>query len=292
MKLSYKPKEEDIIFIKENYMQKTSKEIATIIGCSSGYVKKIGKEVSKGQKKGNRYHCQENYFEKINTYEKAYCLGFLMAAGCIYTQKNNKNAQSWVKIILQIKDKNHLEKFNKSIEGNYPIRIFTKKNTERQYCDITIVSNKMAKDLRKWGCVEQKTPKVYFPKLDNDLLNFGFLQGYIDGDGSISKAKNGNNWKYSLRIVGTKSFIYGINNFLQKFNIKGHIREDKRQYSFPFFEIYIERRDYLLFIFKNTYEREIVYLDRKYERVQEYLATKPKIYRTYCEQITPSLIEI
>ena len=53
------------------------------------------------------YTLNENYFEQIDTQEKAYFLGFLWADGC--------NCNGVIHLVLQEKDKYILEKFNELI---------------------------------------------------------------------------------------------------------------------------------------------------------------------------------
>ena len=61
-----------------------------------------------------KYFHNENYFEKIDTEEKAYWLGFIYADG--YIESKRKNSSQKFGITLNAKDINHLEKFKISIE--------------------------------------------------------------------------------------------------------------------------------------------------------------------------------
>lgn len=271
--MKYIPNDEDKNFILENYMKMTSSQIANILGCSASYVKKIGRQVSKGNKKRNSYFCNENYFENIETYEQSYWLGFIMADGCIHQRRSNCNAQKMIVINLQYKDIEHLNKFKQAIESNHPITKISHNNKE--YCRICIVSDKMANDLSVYGCVERKTGSIKMPNFNTDELKFGFIHGYIDGDGSITITKDKNVYRYRLSIVGNQEIIKDIDNFLfTKFGFHGIIREDKRNYSFPFYSISWERMEQLNLIFLHTYLKEIIYLDRKYERVIKYYSEK------------------
>lgn len=269
--MTYKPTQEDIKYILDNYMTSTSTEIANHIGCSSSYVKKIGKAVSKGKKKYRRYYFNEHYFDNIDTYEKAYWFGFIMADGCLYKREGHQYS---IKISLNINDIEHLNKFKKAINGNNKILKTIRKTDGREYCSIELVSDIMGGALIKYGCSQRKTNNITFYNFNNDELIFGYLNGYIDGDGSIQKCKDRNVYRYRLSIVGTKDFIYGVYEFFNKFNIKGKVREDKRDYSFPFYEIYFERMEYLNFIFSNTYNKNIIYLNRKKELVDDYYLNK------------------
>src|ERR1700686_1372684 len=59
------------------------------------------------------YSFDENIFEKIDSHEKAYWLGFLASDGSIY---NNA-----IKIGLSFKDFAHLEKFRYFLKADHPI---------------------------------------------------------------------------------------------------------------------------------------------------------------------------
>jgi hypothetical protein len=59
--------------------------------------------------------CDYHFFDKINTEEKAYWLGFIAADGCV-TDKG------CLQILLSRKDRDHLELFKKHINGEHPVR--------------------------------------------------------------------------------------------------------------------------------------------------------------------------
>ena len=68
------------------------------------------------------YTINEDYFDIIDTEEKAYLLGFLYADGNHFTKKNR------ITIGLQEKDKHILEKFNELIGSNRPLFLRKKEN--------------------------------------------------------------------------------------------------------------------------------------------------------------------
>jgi len=114
-----------------------------------------------------------NYFEKIDSEDKAYFLGFIVADGCISEKSNS------IKIIQ--KETNVLYDFKKYIDfdGN----IFTSKN--RNISSITITSTKTKNDLEKLGIYSNKTMIVKYPNIPDNLQNH-FMRGVFDGDGCIS----------------------------------------------------------------------------------------------------------
>lgn len=133
-------------------------------------ISKFGGEV---KKKGGWYSFNEDYFEEINTEDKAYFLGFIVADGCISDKTNA------IRIIQ--KDTYILEKFKTYIQFNGDI--FVRKDRKISY--ITISSGKTKKDLEKLGIHSNKTMVVKYPNIPENLQNH-FMRGVFDGDGCIS----------------------------------------------------------------------------------------------------------
>ncbi|WP_252241538.1 hypothetical protein [Clostridium sp. ZBS18] len=212
----------------------------------------------------------EDYFEKIDTEDKAYWLGFIYADGCICEQKRNNKVKSMVlEIGLQINDKTHLDKFNKSINGDCKITHKTNKlkNKEFESCRITVNSVKICRDLINLGCTPRKSLTLQFPKENQVPKNLikHFLRGYIDGDGSIMLSTNGRHSR--LSILGTKDFLTDMQFRMgwksNKIYCSG---SNGKAYSLEYSGTYT--LDYL----KNLYENSTIYLDRKYKKFKEIIA--------------------
>lgn len=156
------------------------------------------------------YFCQYDYFEKINTEEKAYWLGFICADGWI--NQNHTTKSGTVGIELQYGDIDHLKKFNKSINGNYKItdrwRTCSLSNNDKLHhmCCIRIFSKKMYDDLCNLGLTNDKSYTLKFPNISNTLI-VPFLRGYFDADGCLSYK----NHKLHLNYIGaSESMINSI----------------------------------------------------------------------------------
>jgi transposase len=149
---------------------------------------------SKGTTRNRKYFFDLNFFEKIDTEEKAYWLGFLMADGYVAYK-------GVISLALQEKDFNHIELFKKSINcENIPI-IYNKKTKSYR---INISSIKMAEDLIKLGCIQKKSLILKFPnynKIPKQLIHH-FMRGYFDGDGCIYIGKSP-----CFSVLGTPEFL-------------------------------------------------------------------------------------
>jgi transposase-like protein len=138
-----------------------------------------------------KYSCNENFFELIDTEEKAYWLGALYADGNVSQNKTGSG-----KIFLSSKDYKWIERFMRSIEStNKPTREFHKKY-QKEIWKAQITSTKMFNDLVRLGCIPRKSMIITFPELPSNLISH-FIRGYFDGDGTVGIYQNlkKHNWK-------------------------------------------------------------------------------------------------
>lgn len=122
------------------------------------------------------YKVNENYFEKIDTPEKAYVLGFFYADGY-------NNQKIGVLEFVQIKERlDILEQIRKQLSCNYNIKEYTSGK-----CTLNICSKKMSSDIANAGAVQNKSDLLEFPSeqiISKELIPH-FIRGYFDGDGCI-----------------------------------------------------------------------------------------------------------
>lgn len=204
----------------------------------------------------------KNFFDSIDTEEKAYWLGFIMADGYTKLDKNNNPTQMTIEISK--KDINLLDAFKKSIKSNYIIRERSRKTCTgkiSETCSITISSHHLTKQLISYGVVPNKTYIGFINEEifnDNEDLIFHYLRGYSDGDGTINKRKG--NYVFKL-VIKSKSILNTITNWIKKYcNIDPKITvwEDAYRLSIQ------NKKDYFIFLEK-LYKNANIYLDRKYQ---------------------------
>lgn len=191
--------------IKEFYLQGfTITQIAKMANCNhtniSAHLKRMGVEC-RDFSEYRKYTINKDFFKVIDTEEKAYILGFLYADG--YNQVTKKQ----VRLTLQKRDKDILDKINKILNHNKPLLVI-----KENYLDLSINSKDMSLDLEKLGCVQNKTFKITFPyeHLSKDLYRH-FIRGVFDGDGCISINKKKD---VKLNITGNPIFISQIQDIL------------------------------------------------------------------------------
>lgn len=269
---------EELEYLKENYQDKSYREIGEYLGRKEQAIR--SKMHYLGLKK-SVYHCNYEYFKDIDTEEKAYWLGFIYADG------NVNKAQNTLRINLQVNDSNHLVKLNKSIGGNFSVRIYDEVHKDKSYpmSQILIYSTSMVKDLMSYGVFPNKTDKIIFPDLPENLIRH-FIRGYFDGDGSICERKH----KKRLSDLacsfscGSMLFLEKLREILYQNNIKSYIVQDKRGNKASLSLAGLTNPDVFLHY---MYDNATIYLDRKYNK-KEYLYRALDVEQRLLRQIEKS----
>lgn len=228
-----------------------------------------GVKIRKNPSLWNRvYSINENYFEKIDSEDKAYFLGLMYADGNVFGSR--------MKIGLQEKDKSILEKFKKYIKYSGPL-MFRKGGKrddgwgvrKNQYI-LQIVNQKISKSLSNLGCVPKKSLILQFPtenQVPKHLIRH-FIRGIMDGDGYFSKYFIKNNWvKYQVNLVSTSMFIDKLSEELKKelqintYNCKRHKNKET-----PTRQMFISGRIQVMKFLDWIYNNSTIHLTRKYNK--------------------------
>lgn len=186
-----------------------------------------------------------DYFQTIDSEEKAYWLGFLFADGYVSYKTNH------IELSLQINDLNHLRKFAKAIN-------FTNKIIQDNFrCRICFACKKMKIDLINKGCLPRKSLTLNPPKdVPFNLLKH-FIRGYFDGDGCICCSKKPH--IMSVSVLGTYNFL----EFYRSFLYLAHRTLTPNKGSENTFVLKISgetARRFVIYLYCNS----TIHLDRKY----------------------------
>lgn len=139
----------------------------------------------------NSIYFNEDFFEVIDTEEKAYWLGFIAADGCVYERGPHKERLGF-SMSLAEKDYNHLLKFKESLYINQlPHKrkraLFGPELISYFY---QLSSTKLCIDLVNKGITPRKSLILEPPKNVPGELVHHWVRGYFDGDGCVSDSKN------------------------------------------------------------------------------------------------------
>lgn len=180
--------EKELNILKDNYARLCIDDLMNMLPnrtLTAIFLKanKMGlKREIRDSKNMRKYTFDYNYFENINTANKAYYLGWALTDGNV--------SSTQYRIRLQTRDVDILEKFSKDIKSNYPIY-----NRDKDRSREIVLSNfKIVEDLYNLGCKPHKTFDVEIPNID-ELYEWDFIKGIFDGDGSYictSKTKKNN----------------------------------------------------------------------------------------------------
>lgn len=218
-KISY----EDEIEINNLYKQNMSTlDISKKFNISRSMVSRYVKNINK--KHYRKYAINEDFFDVIDSEEKAYFLGFLYADG------GNIKKQNFIRIDLAEKDIDILQKLSKLIyieNSEYHIKL---QNRKKIYKDKEVIYNSaylninskhICEQLEFLGCTPKKSLILTFPKsFINNELQRHFIRGYYDGDGGIYLT-NIKNRCATAKITSTIEFCKSITGIiLSNTNVK------------------------------------------------------------------------
>lgn len=238
------------------------KKIATELTCSESYVSKTLDKLNISKREGGSYRRDYNqhFFDVIDNEEKAYWLGFLYADGCVQEKKTGQKL-----ISLAVKDKEVIDKFIKSIDGEFTTKTYKDVHT------VHLTSSIMYNSLLKLGCIPRKSLVLKFPILSDDLIKH-FIRGYFDGDGTVfisyPKNKNKTNTVYKTIVVGicgTKEFLEGCSKALD-INLP---KKDKRTDTNVWYLSFSGTNKVSKF-YKSIYSNATIYLERKKNKFDKY----------------------
>lgn len=152
--------------------------------------------------KQRRYDVNEEYFDNVDTEEKAYWLGFLAADGCVRRRVNNdtgKTRGDSIVLKLSVMDEDHIVRFKNQISPNSKISYYTSKTITKKgnlsisnACTVRINSNKLVQSIIKLGVTPKKTFTIDKPNIEEKYYKH-FIRGFFDGDGCAHLAYRTNN---------------------------------------------------------------------------------------------------
>lgn len=233
----------------------------------SRWFKKLNLPVRDNSINSLKYTFNEDYFENIDTQDKAYWLGFIYADGYIQTKQKYSNRK--LGISLSVKDEEHLYKFRKCIQGTMPIKTYKTNSgysNKTVYSRIMITSEKLTDDLIKHGVVENKSNILKRPEISQCLIQH-FIRGYFDGDGSAWKQKNSKQKipQYSIGFVGTDDILnYIMENLIDSEVINRKYKLNKRKQTHIVSNFRFGGNNQTIRFFEYIYNNANTYLERKH----------------------------
>lgn len=209
---------------------------------------------------------KEDYFDIIDSEEKAYYLGLMLTDGSVNSKR--------LRLSLKAEDKYVLDKFRDEL------------GVENLYYDnrcsglysLEVNSKHLVKSLNKYGVIENKTyllKEIPFENIPREYMNH-FIRGIFDGDGSITYSEK---WKYRIFISEySYSLVEQIRNKID--DIISRDKHTKIQKASCYFCNWHKKQD-IKDILDYIYNNATIYLVRKHNRYLSFL----EYYKTYNKDI-------
>ncbi len=205
------------------------------------------------------YKINENFFDIIDTEEKAYWLGFICADGYLNFKRNS------LSIGLSKKDKNQLNKLRLSLDSNHPINEYT--YTYSDFVRLYIGNVHIINSLKKY-INSNKTFSLLFPNLQKNLEQH-FIRGYFDGDGCVTGNRKNPQFsltsnQYFLEELKKRLISSGLNN------TKNEIRHKKQKSIQTLRYCGINN---IKKIYKYLYNNSTIYMERKKNVFEKFIVS-------------------
>lgn len=254
----------------------TGKQLSELFPISdvaiSALLRRNGYKAKSQSELQRKYSIVEDFFDKIDTEEKAYVLGLLYADGY-----NNINRNS-VSLGLKESDKEILDKITTLIQSTKPLQyvnISSQKktdgfeNSQNQY-RLVIANKHISQKLVELGCGKAKTHNLTFPteeQVPSHLIRH-FVRGYFDGDGSVSNGK-----APKVDIVGTMCFLESLQDVLlhELFFSKTRLNQRHKERNNNIRSLQIGGNKQCIKFREWLYEDATIFLKRKKDIFDSYL---------------------
>ena len=206
-----------------------------------------------------------DFFQEINTEEKAYWLGFICADGNIHKKQN------LLQIRLSSEDEGHLKKLG-NIFGRklYRQKVVSKKGKICESVILGVCNKKVKNGLMKNGVYPDKTILDNIKSLNHvpDILMNHFVRGYFDGDGCISSSKTKSGKRnYCLSIAGGCNFLKELKELIiNKIGVSNNKDIETETYKV----LRWSGREQINLIAQWMYKGSTVYLERKKEKFNKF----------------------
>ena len=247
----------------------SSVDVGKLFNVGHNVITKILEErgIKRTAAKKRQYKINENYFDNIDTQNKAYILGFLYADGCNFPKKGT------ISMSLEERDKDILDRMRHEISSERPLEFIDYSNkhdfgyTYKNQYRMLLFSSHMCKTLESHGMIPNKSLNLSFPEMKEELLPH-FIRGYFDGDGSIIQGRRDTN--FTLTITSTNNFCEKLKDIVKKdVGINCHVYDASNHNGIT--KVFtITGRTQVKALLDWLYEDADMYLERKHHRYIQY----------------------
>ena len=266
-----KLKEKAPYVIEQYNSSKTIQEISKLSSLSICSIYKILNTNNIKLNRKEKYSINESYFTKIDSNEKAYILGFILADGYNNVERYN------LRITLHRKDIDILEKIKLAMCANNNISLTSYNNSTQ--ATLSIINKKISSDLFNLGMKPGKSYNAKLPVISENLYK-SLILGIFDGDGSLSINHNEYD-RGSFTITGTKEMIFSISNIFRKeCDVNCYINQRYKERDNNNYSLNLCGNKVVIRVLNWLYTDSTIYLNRKHDKylkLKEIINMKMKI---------------
>ena len=262
--------EKDIIY-KYTQLNMSKNKLHLEYGVSEGTIKRVlvrnGIAIRQLQETNiSKYKINTEFFEydKQNS-DSVYVLGLLASDGTVARNEN------MICIELQQSDREILEKVNKLLQNERPVKDYTRSNGYKN-SKLYFYSKKMKADLALYDIIPNKTYEAddYIKNIKLEYF-WDFIRGFFDGDGSITNSNSGIRWQLDGVCLKTFQHIQQILQDIYDIETKIVFNPDQKS-TVPKYRLYCYSQTKCKAIFTFMYPNSnCIKMDRKYNRFLELL---------------------
>lgn len=242
-------------------------QVAERLNCSQTCILNCLKEYNIERRKTSSYNTKYitniNFFNIIDSQEKAYFLGLLYADGNVYIRGKHSYELS---IKLKEEDKHILEKLKDYLSPNLSLKEVKDKRTGNLHYLLKINNKIICEQLQNLGCIPNKSLLLQFPNLNKEYISH-FVRGYFDGDGSIySRKTRTGHIDYTWQITSTSMFCERVREYLKDLGINSSSKLACAGSNLVTTTLSVGGNIQVKKVLDWMYQDSFVYLNRKYEK--------------------------
>lgn len=236
-------------------------------------LEKMGIDRRQSQELNKKYHLRNPHaFDVIDSEEKAYFLGLLMADGNVMVGFNGERSAR-VALALQRDDRCIVEALARFVGTDAPVHEKHFKGHAgigaSEQASLHIHDRPLADALIRCGCVPRKTFVKEFPNSEivpEEWLS-AFVRGYFDGNGCVSGRANRRGISVTFS-TASEMFANGIQEAMSRQGVNLRVRGYR---SGKIYAVTTETASFVLGIYHFMYDNATIYLPRKRAEFEELL---------------------
>ena len=228
----------------------------------------LGKYISQRDSEINtrrKFDIDDNFFDVIDTEEKAYTLGFFTADGCIRVKRKD------MKISLNQKDRYILEAMQTAMNDKHPIKDYhiTTNYGTTDISEWVFASHRIFKRLKEFGFENKTAHECFCEEIPKEMIRH-YIRGIFDGDG----------WFSYTPIHSTKELGFGMGKQILESIRDTFIKDvgiNEKYKVFPYKSIYrfrITSTEDVIKIFHYFYDNATIFLNRKHDKMLSFCRSK------------------